>query len=290
MDLSSLLLFQLVNGVIWGLIIALLAVGLNLVFGLLGVVNVAQGALYMLGAMICWQVVRWTGSYAAGLIAAPLVAGPLAVLIDRWFLKPIGHDHDLSIIMTIGLALVIEQTVFLIYGADVRAVSAPINWSLPLFGMSYPGLRVVIAIVAVATLLSLALFLRFTQFGLWMRAVRFDPDVASSQGVPTQLVFAVTFGVSAALAAAGGALAAPIVNVRHDMGVDVIVVVFIVVILGGLGNLFGSAIFAVLMASMEGVASTFISPPDARLLVLCLLAAVVVIWPSGLPLRGIASR
>lgn len=290
MDLSSLLPFQLVNGMIWGLVVALLAVGLNLVFGLLGVVNVAQGALYMLGAFVCWQVTRWTDSYLVGLVTAPLVVGPLAVMIDRWFLKPIGHDHDLSIVMTIGLALVIEQVVFITYGADVRAVSAPITWSLPLFGMSYPGFRVVIAIVAVATLVGFALFLRFTRFGLWMRAVRSNPEVASSQGVPTQLVFAITFGVSAALAAAGGALAAPIVNVRHDMGVDVIVTVFIVVILGGLGNLLGSVVLAVLMASFEGVASAFISPTDARLLVLCLLAVVVVIWPTGLPLRKAVIR
>lgn len=285
MTTTSLLLFQLANGLVWGLIVALLALGLNLVFGLLGVVNVAQGALYMLGAFLCWQVVQLTDSYLLGLAIAPVVVGLFGLFLDRWFLQPLNHDHDLSIIMTIGLALVIEQTMFAIYGADIRAIQSPITWSLPLLGIPYPGFRVVIAVAAVAILAAFWAFLYFTRFGLWMRAVKYNAAIASSQGVPTQRVFAITLGLGSALAAAGGVLAAPIVNVRHEMGFDIIITVFIVVILGGLGNLAGGVVIAVAMATTEGLATAFTSPTNARLLTLLLLATVVIVWPNGVPLR-----
>lgn len=278
----QLIVFQVANGIIWGLIVALLAVGLNLVYGLLGIVNVAQGAFYMLGAYGMWLGWTLTGSFLTGLLLGPLIVGAAAVVLERTVIRPVEHDHDLTIIMTIGLSLVIEQVVHMIFGGEVRAVSSPFTFTVPLFGLDYPGLRIVLAGIALLALAGLWLFLEKTRYGLWIRAVRHNPPIAQAMGVPVQQIFAVTFGIGSALAVLGGALASPIVAVRPEMGVDIIIVVFVVVIVGGLGNIFGSAVIAVLLAASEGIASVFTSPTWARVISLAFMALIILRWPRGL--------
>jgi branched-chain amino acid transport system permease protein len=282
MDTASLLLFQVVNGLIWGLIVALLAVGLNLVYGLLNIVNVAQGALYMLGAYGVWLSWRFTGSQLLGVVAGPVIVGALAVLIERTIIRPVEHDHDLTIIVTLGLAFIIEQAVQAVFGSQVRPVPSSITFTVPLFGIHYPGIRIVVAAIALAALFVLWLFLQHTKFGLQVRAVRHNPSIAQAVGVPVQRVFAITFGIGAALAALGGALASPIVSTRPDMATQIIVVVFVVVIVGGLGNIFGSALIAAVLAVSEGVASVFVNPTAARILSLLLMSIIILRWPQGL--------
>lgn len=278
----QLIVFQVANGIIWGLIVALLAVGLNLVYGLLGIVNVAQGAFYMLGAYAMWLGWTLTGSFLTGLLLGPLIVGAAAVVLERTVIRPVEHDHDLTIIMTIGLSLVIEQVVHMTFGGEVRAVSSPFTFSVPLFGLDYSGLRIVLAGIALLALAGLWLFLEKTRYGLWIRAVRHNPSIAQAMGVPVQQIFAVTFGIGSALAVLGGALASPIVSVRPEMGVDIIIVVFVVVIVGGLGNIFGSAVIAVLLAASEGIASVFTSPTWARVISLVFMALIILRWPQGL--------
>jgi len=120
------------------------------------------------------------------------------------------------------------------------------------------------------------------RFGLWIRAVRVNPDIAQALGIPTERIFAVAFGIGSALAALGGALASPIVTVRPEMGADIIAVVFVVVIVGGLGNIFGSAVVAVIMAISEGIASVYATPTIARVISLVVMAIVVLRWPYGI--------
>jgi branched-chain amino acid transport system permease protein len=278
----SLLLFQLTNGIIWGLIVALLAVGLNLIYGLLNIVNIAQGALYMLGAYGVWLTVTYTGSFLLGLIVGPLVIGALAILLERTMISSIAHDHDLTIVLTFGLGLVLEQAVLALMGGEVRPVPLPFSVSVPLFGFHYPGVRIVVALIAVAAMAGLWLFLNRTNYGLWIRAVRYNPPVAAAMGVPVKQIFAVTFGIGAMLAALGGALASPMVSVRPEMGSQIIVIVFVVVIVGGLGNIFGSAVISVLLAASEGVASVFTNPTWARVISLLVMSLIILRWPSGL--------
>lgn len=279
---ASLLLFQLTNGIIWGLIVALLAVGLNLVYGLLNIVNIAQGALYMLGAYAMWLCVSHSGSFLLGLILGPIVVGAAAILIERTVIRPVEHDHDLTIIVTLGVGLILEQGAVAIFGGQVRAVSSPFNFSVPLLGFGYPGVRLVVAGFAVAAMAGLWLFLNRTSYGLWIRAVRHNPSVAAAMGIPVHRIFAVTFGIGAALAAFGGALASPIVSVRPEMGSQIIGIVFVVVIVGGLGNIFGAALVAVLLAASEGIAAVFTSPTWARVISLFVMSIVVLRWPQGL--------
>jgi branched-chain amino acid transport system permease protein len=274
--------FQVTNGIIWGLIVALLAVGLNLIYGLLNIVNVAQGAFYMVGAYLAWLAWVATGSFALGVVVAPIVAGMAAVVLERALIRPIEHDHDLTIIMTIGLSLVLEQGALAVFGGEIRSIGMPLSFTVPIFGLGYPGFRIVLAAVALVALVALWLFLHKTRYGLWIRAVPHNPRIAEAMGVPTEQIFAVAFGIGAGLAVLGGALASPIVTVRPEMGVDILVLVFVVVIVGGLGNIFGSAVVAVLIATVEGVALVFVSPTMARVVSLALTAIVIFFWPDGI--------
>jgi branched-chain amino acid transport system permease protein len=274
--------FQVTNGIIWGLIVALLAVGLNLIYGLLNIVNVAQGAFYMVGAYLAWLAWVATGSFALGVVVAPIVAGMAAVVLERALIRPIEHDHDLTIIMTIGLSLVLEQGALAVFGGEIRSIGMPLSFTVPIFGLGYPGFRIVLAAVALVALVALWLFLHKTRYGLWIRAVPHNPRIAEAMGVPTEQIFAVAFGIGAGLAVLGGALASPIVTVRPEMGVDILVLVFVVVIVGGLGNIFGSAVVAVLIATVEGVALVFVSPTMARVVSLALTSIVIFFWPDGI--------
>ena len=277
-----LLMFQLVNGLIWGVIVALLAVGLNLVYGLLNIVNIAQGALYMLGAYGMWLIVTYGGNFLVGLLLGPIVVAGIAIVLERTLIRPIEHDHDLTIVLTLGLGLVLEQATLAIFGGEIRSVPVPLEFTVPIFGFSYPGFRLVVAAIAVVALAGLWAFLNHTNYGLWIRAVRHNPSVAAAVGIPVQQIFAVTFGIGAALAALGGALASPMVSVRPEMGSEMIVIVFVVVIVGGLGNIFGSAVISFLLAASEGVASVFTDPTWARVISLLVMSAVILRWPSGL--------
>lgn len=282
----SLVLFQVLNGLIWGVIIALLAVGLNLIYGLLNIVNVAQGALFMVGAYIAWLAVTYLGSFFIGLVIAPLVVGVVGLTVERTVLRPLAKSPELTIIATIGLMLMLEQGALWLFGGDVRSVASPIDFTIPVAGMFYPGFRIFVALVAVLVLVGLWVFLQKTRYGLWTRGVKYSPSIASAFGVPTDRVIALTFGIGAGLAALGGVLASPIVNVRPDMGLDVLITVFIVVIVGGLGNLLGSVVVAVLMTTSEGLAGIFTSPTNARMISLVALTLIVLRWPDGIGAKG----
>ena len=139
--------------------------------------------------------------------------------------------------------------------------------------------------IALVALFALWLFLNRTRYGLWIRAVRHNPKIAQAMGVPTEQIFAVTFGIGTGLAVLGGALASPIVTVRPEMGLDIIVIVFVVVIVGGLGNIFGSALIAVLIATVEGIALVYTNPTMARVISLVVMALIILRWPDGIIAR-----
>ena len=238
----SLLMFQLVNGVIWGVIVALLAVGLNLVYGLLNIVNIAQGALYMLGAYGMWMAVTYSGNFLLGLTLGPLLVAALAIVLERTVIAPIEHDHDLTIVLTFGLSIVLEQVVPCDDGrrSSLGAAAVHADGSAVRIQLSRrPHCRRRDCRRGDGRLVGVRLE---TRYGLWIRAVRHNPSVAAAMGIPVQQIFAVAFGIGAASAALGGALASPMVTVRPEMGSQIIVIVFVVVIVGGLGNIFGSAV------------------------------------------------
>lgn len=282
MDLTSQLLYQSVNGLVWGLIIALIALGLSLIFGLIEVVNVAHGSLYMLGAVLAWYVAEFTGSFWLALAVAPAAVGLVGLVVERVVLRPIEDRPIITIIATFGLLLIIQQGVLGIFGGAPRRIGAPFVQNFPLMGVGYPVYRVFVAIASLLAIGTLWAFLQWTKFGLWMRAVRQNREMALALGIPTYRVYMATFGLGSAMAALGGVLAAPIVTVEFQMGLKMLVTAFMVAVIGGLGSLVGSVIAALLIGELEGLLSVFIEPTYARVVSL-LLMAVVLLWrPQGI--------
>jgi len=270
------------NAVVWGLIMALIALGLNMIFGLLHIINMAHGALYMLGAVVAWYLIELTGSFWIALVVAPLCVGIVGIAMEKGLLRKIEDKPITTIICTFGIMLALQQLVLMIFGGSPRRISAPISYRFPLFQLQYPLMRVVIAFISVLVMVGLWFFLRKTKYGLWMRAVVQDREMAVALGIPVNKVYMWTFVLGSALAAFSGVLAAPIVSVEFMMGREVLIMAFIIVIVGGMGNLEGSVIAAIMISLIQGIGALFVAPSIATVFALAFMIIVLLIRPQGL--------
>jgi len=275
------------NGLIWGLIIALIALGLAIIFGLLDIINLAHGDFFMVGTVLAWATIQLTGSFWLAFLVAPLIGFILGALIQRTVIQPIRNVAALSIVATFGLSLILQETVRITYGPTPGRILSPIPGTFPIFGVDYDLYRLFAAAVALLALGGFLLFLNHTQLGTWMRAVRHDRDTAIAMGIPAGRVYVLTFGIGFALAALGGVVAAPITTVDFRGGVDLLPFCFMAVIIGGLGNLPGTTAAAVLLAFMEGIVQSVADPTIARIASLVLMSAVLLLRPQGL-FKGLA--
>ncbi len=271
-----------INGLVWGLIIALIALGLSVIFGLLDIINLAHGDFFMIGTVVAWTVLTTTGSFWPAFVLAPVIGFVLGAIIQRIVLQPIRNAAALSIVATFGLSMILQETVRMTFGPTPRRILPPIRGTFDLFGVEYEVYRLFAAGVSILALAAFFLFLHRTKLGTWMRAVRHDPEIATAMGIPAQRVYRVTFGLGFALAALGGVVASPITTVDFRAGVDVLPFCFMAVIIGGLGNLPGTAAAAVLLAFLEGIISSFATPTVARIASLVLMSAVLLLRPQGL--------
>ena len=278
----EILLLLAMNGLIWGLIIALIALGLSIIFGLLDIINIAHGDFFMVGTMIAWATVQQTGNFWLAFLTAPLLGFILGALIQRIVIQPIRNAAALSIVATFGLSMIMQETARLTFGAIPKRLLPPIQQTVTVFGIEYEVYRLFAAVLAIAALGGFFLYLHRTKMGTWMRAVRHDRDTAIAMGIPANKVYVLTFAIGFALAAFGGVVAAPITTVDFRGGVDILPVCFMAVIIGGLGNLPGTAAAAVLLAFMEGVIQSFADPTVARIASLVLMSAVLLLRPQGL--------
>lgn len=270
------------NAVVWGMIMALIALGLNMIFGLLHIINMAHGALYMLGAVVAWYLIELTGNFWIALVVAPLCVGIVGIVMERGLLRKIEDKPITTIICTFGVMLVIQQLVLMIFGGSPRRIAAPIPYRFPLFQLEYPLMRIVIAFISILVMVGLWFFLRKTKYGLWMRAVVQDREMAIALGIPVNKVYMWTFVLGSALAAFSGVLAAPIVSVEFMMGREVLIMAFIIVIVGGMGNLEGSVIAAILISLIQGIGALFVAPSIATVFALAFMIIVLLIRPQGL--------
>jgi branched-chain amino acid transport system permease protein len=278
----EILLLLAMNGLIWGLIIALIALGLSIIFGLLDIINIAHGDFFMVGTMVAWATVEATGNFWLAFLTAPLIGFMLGALIQRIVIQPIRNAAALSIVATFGLSMIMQETARLTFGAIPKRLLPPIQQTVTVFGLEYEVYRLFAAVLAIAALAGFFLYLHRTKMGTWMRAVRHDRDTAIAMGIPAEKVYVLTFAIGFALAAFGGVVAAPITTVDFRGGVDILPVCFMAVIIGGLGNLPGTAAAAVLLAFMEGVIQSFADPTVARIASLVLMSAVLLVRPQGL--------
>jgi len=290
MDLTTLILFQVLNGLVWGLVIALIALGLALIFGIMEVINVAHGSLYMLGAVIAWYVLGATGSFAAAVLAAPIAVGVFAMAMERVVLRPIENEKVLTIIATTGVMLVLQHSVLATFGGGIQRIPSPTPGAVKVLGLHYPVYRFVVAGVSVATIALLWLFLTRTRYGLWLRSVRQDAKMATALGIPVGRVYMLAVGLGGVLAGLGGVLAAPIVVIQYQMGFDILATVFIVVVIGGFGSLFGAAAAAVLLGMLEGVITVFTTPTWARIVSLVVMGTILLARPEGIFRRRAIGR
>jgi branched-chain amino acid transport system permease protein len=272
----------ILNAVVWGMIMALIALGLNMIFGLLHIINMAHGALYMLGAVVAWYLIELTGSFWIALVVAPLCVGVIGILMEKGLLRTIEDKPITTIICTFGLMLAIQQLVLMIFGGSPRRIAAPIPYRFPLFQLQYPLMRVIVAIISILVMAGLWFFLNKTKYGLWMRAVVQDREMAIALGIPVDKVYMWTFVLGSALAAFSGVLAAPIVSVDFMMGREVLIMAFIIVIVGGMGNLEGSVIAAVMISLIQGIGALFVPPSIATVFALAFMIIVLLIRPQGL--------
>lgn len=270
------------NGIVWGLIIALIALGLSVIFGLLDIINVAHGDFFMVGTVLAFAVIQTTDSYWLALVLVPLLGFAFGAVIERIVIRPIRNAAALSIVATFGLSIMLQEGVRATYGAAPRRLLPPIEGTVPILGIEYDIYRVVAAALSILAITAFFMFLHKTKFGTWMRAVRHDREAALLMGIPAERVFLMTFAIGFALAALGGVVAAPITTVDFKSGVDILPFCFMAVIIGGLGNLPGTAAAAVLLAFVEGLVTSFSDPTFARIASLVLMSGVLLLRPQGL--------
>ncbi|MBL94532.1 MAG: High-affinity branched-chain amino acid transport system permease protein LivH [Alphaproteobacteria bacterium MarineAlpha3_Bin5] len=278
----ELVILLAMNGLFWGLIVALIALGLSIIFGLLDIINVAHGDFFMVGAVLAWTIIQHVDNFWLAFFIVPLVGLLLGAVVERIVMRPIENSASLSIVAAFGLSLIIQESVRATFGATPKRILDPIGVTVPFFDTSYDVYRFVAAFISVVAIGAFFLFLHKTKFGTWMRAVRQNREMAVAMGVPSNIVFMVTFGLGTGLAMLGGVVAAPITSVEFRLGLDVLPICFIAVIIGGLGNLPGTAAAAVLLCFMEGVVTSFTEPTTARIVSLVLMSVVLLLRPEGI--------
>jgi branched-subunit amino acid ABC-type transport system permease component len=275
---------QLLNGLTLGAVLVLIAVGLTMVFGLMGVVNFAHGSMYMLGAYFTVQVIAMTGQFWLGLIVAVLVVGAFGLLIERFLIRPLyGRDPLLQVLLTFGIAVFLREAVEIVWGSRIQVLLAPpaLDGSADFFGVQYPIYRVVVLGLAAAVAGSIWLILRYTNLGLIIRAGTCDRVMVSALGINIGRVFTGVFVAGSMLAALAGALVGPLRTVTPDMGNDVIAYAFVAVIVGGLGS-FPGAIAGAMLVGMAELTGAFVLPSLAKATVDLIVAITMIARPAGL--------
>jgi branched-chain amino acid transport system permease protein len=236
----------------------------------------------MLGAVVTWYVSATTGSFLLALLAAPAVVGAVAVLADRLVLGRIGYEPESTIVATIGLLYILQQLVLTVYGPYARPVPAPVYFRVEFPWFGYSGYKLVVAAVAAALLAAAWIALSRTRLGLYMRATQQDREIAQAFAVPVNRVYTLAFGVGSGLAAVAGALIVPVQQAHYLMGLDALLLSFVVVILGGLGSLRGTLVAALLVGVSDGLISVFFSPTLAKIVATLLVALVLAVRGRGL--------
>jgi branched-chain amino acid transport system permease protein len=274
-------------------VLALMALGLSLVFGVMRVVNVAHGEFFMLGAVLAWFFSTLvTGHPAIGfllaLVLSPLVVGGVAFAAERLVLRRLNYNPEATIVATIGLLYIIQQAALTFYGPDARPVVPPFSYRVMLPWFGYSGYKLAVIAASVLLIVATWLVLTRTRIGLVMRATQYDRETAQAFGIPVDRVYAGVFALGAMLAAVAAVLIVPIQQAHYLMGTDPLLLSFIVVIIGGLGSLRGTVVAALLIGVSDGIISVFFSPTLAKMLATMLVAMVLVFRPHGL--FGTAAR
>lgn len=276
---------QLLNGVQYGLLLFLIASGLTLVFGIMGIINLAHGAMYMVGAYLAFDLTRRFGNFWLAILCALPIAIALGLLIERLFLDTLyKRDHLYQVLLTFGLILALNELQMIIWGGDVHSVPVPelFSGSIALTdNLQYPIYRIFVSAVCLVLAGIIYWVIKHTRLGMIIRAGAVDRDMVEGLGINIRSLFTLIFSVGVALTAFAGMLAAPITSIAPGMGDTVLITCFVVVVVGGIGSIKGAFWGALLI----GIADTFgpvLLPSLASVLMYLIMAAVLLVRPRGL--------
>lgn len=280
---SQALFAQLLLGLINGAFYAMLSLGLAVIFGMLNVINFAHGAQYMVGAFVAWMLLKWVGiGFWAALIIAPIVVGIAAIVIEKVFLARLyKYDHLYGMLLTFGLALIIEGVFRKFFGSSGQAYDNPLPGGTNLGFMFLPTYRGFAVIASLIVCLATWFIIEKTKLGSYLRAATENPTLVRAFGINVPLMMTLTYAFGAGLAALAGVLAAPIQNVNPLMGSYLIVVVFAVVVIGGMGSIMGSIVTGFALGLVEGLTKVFY-PQASNTVIFVIMAIVLLLRPAGL--------
>lgn len=279
------LMGQLLLGLINGSFYAVLSLGLAVIFGLLNIINFAHGALYMAGAFVAWMLLHYLGiGYWPALILAPLIVGAFGIVLERLMLSRLYHlDHLYGLLLTFGLALIIQGLFRNYYGVSGLPYRIPdaLAGGQNLGFMFLPNYRAWVVFASLIVCIGTWFTIEKTSLGAYLRAATENPALVGAFGINVPLLITLTYGFGVALAGFAGVLAAPIYSVNPNMGADLIIVVFAVVVIGGMGSIMGAILTGYMLGIVEGLTRVFY-PEGSAVVIFVIMAIVLLIKPEGL--------
>lgn len=279
------LLSQLLLGLVNGSFYAMLSLGLAVIFGLLNVINFAHGALYMAGAFLAWMGLEYLGlNYWLMLVLAPLLVGAFGMLIERTMLRRLYQlDHLYGLLLTFGLTLMLEGAFRSVYGVSGQPYSVPeaLSGATNLGFMILPNYRAWVVVASLVVCFSTWFLIEKTRLGAYLRAGTENPRLVEAFGINVPLMVTLTYGFGVSLAALAGVLAAPVIQVSPLMGSNLIITVFAVVVIGGMGSILGSVLTGLVLGVIEGLTKVFY-PEISSTVVFIIMALVLLVRPAGL--------
>ncbi len=282
---ASVYLIQILNSIQYGLLLFLVASGLTLIFGIMGIINLAHGSFYMIGAYMAFSLSALTGNLFLAILLGIILSVILGIVLE-WLLfsRLYRREHLEQVLLTFGLILIFEELRSIIAGDDVHGVPIPafLNYSIPLTeNQSYPVYRLFISGVCLLIAGAMYLFIQRTRLGMMIRAGNTNREMAQSLGVNINLIYRLVFALGMALAAFAGMLAAPVSSVFPGMGNQVLILSFVVVVIGGIGSVWGALVAALLIGFADTFGKVFV--PDYAGIAVYLLMAAILLWrPEGL--------
>jgi branched-chain amino acid transport system permease protein len=289
MDFFSLLI-QLLNGLQYGLLLFLVASGLTLVFGIMGIINLAHGSFYMVGAYFAFSLAALTGNLFTAILLGIVLSVLLGIVLERLLYSHLyARDHLYQVLMTYGLILVFEELRSLLWGDDVHGVAMPARLasSIPLNEtLSYPVYRLAMSAVCLVLAAGMYWLIQRTRLGMIIRAGASNNEMVQALGINIRLLYTLVFALGVGLATFAGMIAAPVSSVFPNMGGQVLIICFVVVVVGGIGSVWGALVASILIGMADTFGKVFV--PDYAGITVYLVMALVLLWrPEGLFRRGV---
>jgi branched-chain amino acid transport system permease protein len=276
---------QVINGLSIGVAVVLMALGLTIIFGLLDVINMAHGEFYAIGAYAALVLIGMGLPFWWALLLTPLLMAVVGYATERALIQRVFHSkdrHTLTLLLTFGIAIILEDLLKIVFGANPLRIEQPITGATEMFGLFFPNYRLFLMAVGSLVIGAVWIVVFRTRLGAMERAAAFDRHMAASLGVPVGAVYAGTFAFGVALAGLSGVLLAPIYSVFPTMGRDFVLIAFSVVIIGGMGSIKGAVIAGLLLTQVQSISSLFISPVWSDPLLFSIMVGVLMWRPHGL--------